>query len=115
MPIAFWFVGLLSLSLIPWVQWRRLSDPPTRRYLLPGAILIALQAVCITSALAIFGDAARVNVVYALRGMWGVGLAWIVARRWGGAEAELANSVLLTRVLGAGLLTAAVVFVIMSQ
>ena len=62
--------------------------------------------------LAQFGDAARVNVVYALRGLWGVALAWAVAHRWGGGEAALPHEVMLTRMAGALLLTAAVVLVI---
>ncbi len=115
LPIVYWIVGLLSLGMIPWVQWSKLRQPEVRRCLLAGAILIALQSVCIVLAISVFGDAARVNVIYALRGLWGVGLAWLVARIWGGAEAELGRSVLLTRLAGAGLLTIAVVLAILSR
>ena len=107
-------VGLLSLTMIPWVDFSLLRNPPIRRLLLPGAALIALQAVCITFAVANFGDAARINVVYALRGLWSVLFAWIAAKIWGGAEAELDSVGLLTRLVGAVLLTTAVVLVITS-
>lgn len=115
LPIVFWMVGLLSLLMIPWVEWPKLRDRKVRKFLIPGATMIALQSICIVLTVAMFGDAARVNVVYALRGLWGVGLAWMVARIWGGAEAELSRSVILTRLAGACLLTLAVVFAILSK
>ena len=80
--------------------------------LIAGSILIALQAICIVVAVGLFGDAARVNVVYALRGLWGVALAWLVAWKWGGAEAEHSRSTMILRVTGASILTTAVILVI---
>jgi drug/metabolite transporter (DMT)-like permease len=115
LPLVYAIVGLLSLCMIPWVEWSKLRKRSVRRYLIPGATMFALQSVCIVVTVAVYGDAARVNVVYALRGLWGVGLAWLVARTWGGAEAELERSVLLTRFAGALLLTSAVVLAIFSQ
>ena len=102
-------VGLLSLGLVPWVQWSKLREPAVLALLVPGALLIALQAVCIVVTLSVFGDAARVNVVYALRGLWAVVLAWAASKIWGGSEALLGPKAWLTRLLGAGFLTAAVI------
>ncbi len=115
LPIVYAIVGVLSLGMIPWVDWSKLRQPKVRRCLFAGATLISLQAICIVMAVAVFGDAARVNVVYAMRGLWGVGLAWIAARIWGGGEAELGRKVLLTRLIGAAMLTTAVVFAILSN
>jgi len=112
LPLTYWMVGLFSLGMIPWVQWQPLKKRQLQKLVIPGAFLMACQAICIVLALAVFGDAARVNVVYSLRGLWAVGLAWIVAKIWGGAEAELSRGHLLTRLGGAGLLTAAVVLAI---
>tara|TARA_R110002049_G_scaffold2750_9_gene22360 strand:- start:28615 stop:29490 length:876 start_codon:yes stop_codon:yes gene_type:complete len=114
LPIVYWIVGVLSLPMIRWVDWAKLSDPKLRWYFIFGSLLVALQALCIVVAVGVFGDAARVNVVYALRGLWGVGLAWAVARIWGGAERELGSRVMLTRAAGAAVLTAAVVLAILS-
>lgn len=112
LPIAYAMVGLFSLAFLPAFQVRALQDPKLRLLLFAGGFLIATQAVCIVFTLATFGDAARVNVVYALRGMWGVALAWLAARIWGGSEASLPRSVMTARLIGACLLTAAVVLAI---
>jgi drug/metabolite transporter (DMT)-like permease len=115
LPIVYAFVAVLSLGMLPWVDWSKVRTGATRRSLFGGAALVALQSLCIVLAVAEFGDAARINVVYALRGLWGVGLAWLVAKKWGGAEAELDRTMLVVRLCGAVLLTAAVILVILSQ
>lgn len=112
LPISFWFVALFSLGLIPWIDLGSLRKPEIAANLWPGSVLLALQAICIVFTLSVFGDAARVNVVYALRGLWGVTLAWWVAKRWGGNEESLSRGVLLTRLSGAALLTLAVALAI---
>ena len=115
LPTAFWIVALLSLGMLPWVQWQEFRNRSVLKLLIPASLLIAFQALCIILAVAIFGDAARINVVYSLRGMWGVGLAWGAAVIWGGSEADLAKSAMLTRALGAILLTVAVVLAILAR
>ncbi len=106
LPIVYAFVAVLSLGMLPWVDWSTVRTAGARRSLLFGAVLFAMQSLCIVLAVAEFGDAARINVVYALRGLWGVALAWLIAKKWGGAEAELDRSMLLLRRV---LLTAAVI------
>ncbi|MBL6724765.1 MAG: EamA/RhaT family transporter [Rubripirellula sp.] len=115
LPIVYWMVGLSSLPLIPRLPWREIRQPKILFPLSAGALLISLQAICIVSALAVFGDAARVNVVYSLRGLWGVLLAWAVAKRWGGSEADHTHRTMLTRLAGAIILAAAVALVVLSE
>ena len=115
LPISYWFVAVFSLVFWPWFQRPRTWNPHDKSVLLAGTLLIALQALCIVFTLSTFGDAARVNVVYALRALWGVVLAWAVAKRWGGSEATLPSAILLTRFVGAGLLTFAVILVIVAS
>ena len=112
LPITYAMVGVTSLAMMPWIDFQALRKPKPRMLMLAGAALFAAQAICIVFTLAEFGDAARVNVVYTLRGLWGVALAWAAAKIWGGAEAELNRGQLMTRVAGAIMLTAAVILVI---
>ena len=113
LPVVYWIVGVAALFLLPWVDFKPCKNRSVAGLLVAGSILIALQAICIVVAVGLFGDAARVNVVYALRGLWGVALAWLVARKWGGAEAEHARSTMLLRIAGATVLTTAVILVIL--
>ena len=112
LPVVYWIVGLAALLLLPWVDFKPCKKRSTAGLLMSGSILISLQAICIVVAVGVFGDAARVNVVYALRGLWGVALAWLVARKWGGAEAEHSRFTMILRFVGASILTTAVILVI---
>ncbi|MCH1495061.1 MAG: EamA/RhaT family transporter [Rubripirellula sp.] len=115
LPIVYWIVGLSSLPLLPKLPWQEIRK---RRVFVPlaaGSLLISLQAICIVSTLAIYGDAARVNVVYSLRGLWGVVLAWAVAKRWGGAEADHSGRTMVARLVGAIILAGAVALVVLSE
>lgn len=113
LPVVYWIVGIAALLLLPWVDFKPCRQRSTAVLLVSGSTLIALQAICIVLAVGVFGDAARVNVVYALRGLWGVALAWLVAWKWGGAEAEHSRLTMILRVIGASILTTAVILVIL--
>ncbi len=115
-PISFWFVGLYSMALIPWCTLRvRQLQNDHWVSLITGGVLFATQAGFLVYALSVFGDAARVNVVYALRGLWGVLFAWLFAKRFDGNEQHLPTSIMLTRLVGATFLVAAVIIVIVSS
>lgn len=79
-------------------------------YLLVGASLLGVQSVVIISAIGYFGDAAGANVVYSSRGLWGLGLLWLVGHWFHNQElVGRGRKVVLARVAGAGLIAAAVV------
>ncbi len=110
LPVAFAATGLFSLIFLPWVDRPgKLRQLDAVSPMLFGTFLMAVQAVSMSYALATYGDATRVNIVYALRGLWGVLLAWMLARWFYSNESLLAPRIMLVRLLGAGLLTAAVV------
>ena len=109
LPILFWVGALASLAYLPLIDHSKWKTPGLKLPLFTGTLCIGLQALCIVCTLAYFGDAARVNVVYALRGLWGVVLAWMFASRFDMQEQHLSRNTMLTRLMGAILLTAAVI------
>ena len=113
LPIMFWFVAIGSSVFLIGLQSEKFKIPSVRRVLLVGGMLIGMQAVCIVFTLSAFGDAPRVNVVYSMRGIWGVLLAWAAALIWGGSEANVTRKVMLFRLGGAMLITISVVIAIL--
>lgn len=104
---------VLSLGFLPKVDSpRQIRKLRAGRLMLGGTGLMAIQAMSMVYSLSRFGDAARINIVYSLRGLWGVLLAWALAGWLGNAEARLSRSVMLQRLGGALLLTAALVLAV---
>lgn len=105
LPIAFAFAALFSLTFV------RLADRPAElrqrgviRPLAIGCVLMAVQAVGMTVTLGLYGDATRVNIVYSLRGLWGVLLTWFLARHLVGSENTPSNRTMTMRLIGAVLI-----------
>tara|TARA_R100000789_G_scaffold98335_1_gene102026 strand:+ start:9674 stop:10591 length:918 start_codon:yes stop_codon:yes gene_type:complete len=113
LPIVYWMVAVFSVVLLKGFQLHVVKDSSLRLPLIAGSVLIAFQAIFIVSTLSLFGDATRVNIVYATRGLWGVLFAWATAMKWGGAEAKVPVRLMLLRLSGAVLLTAAVILALL--
>lgn len=110
LPVVFLSTGLFSCGVLPWADRpERLRKLKVLKPMMIGSLLIAVQAISMSYALGQYGDAARVNIVYALRGLWAVALAWLLARAFGGAEARHSTAIMLLRLAGAVLLTLSVV------
>jgi len=110
LPVMFVFASLFSFTLLPWVNGiAKLKSVHALRPMFFGTILMALQAMGMTIALSQFADATRVNIVYALRGLWAILFAWLLAHSFEGGERHAATSIMLRRAAGALLLTGAVV------
>ncbi len=114
-PVAYWMVGVLSLGLLPWIDSPKklLVNKMAWKSLVIGSTLVAVQAMFLVYAIAQYGDAARINVVYSLRGLWGVLFAWLLASWFGGSEKNTATTIMLARLGGALLLVAAVAFTVL--
>ena len=114
-PVSYWFVGFFSLVLLPWVDSpkRLLRDGRAWKSLLIGSVLVAVQAMFLVYAISQHGDAARINVIYSLRGLWGVLFAWMLSGWFGGGERSTASKIMLARMGGALLLVLAVVLTVM--
>lgn len=109
-PVLFASCALFSLILLPWItSWSDLRQQGSLRPMLSGSLLMAGQAICMSIALSAFGNATQVNIIYALRGMWAVVLGWLLAKHFQGGERHLPAAVLISRALGAILLTAAAI------
>ena len=110
LPIAFGFAALFSLAFV------RLADRPSElrqrgviRPLAIGCVLMAIQAIGMTVTLGLYGDATRVNIVYTLRGLWGVLLTWMLARHFAHTASLPGNRTMLMRLVGAVLIGVSVV------
>ena len=113
LPIAFAFAALLSLAFL------RLANCPRelnhRSVIVPlsvGCIFMTLQAIVMTFTLASWGDPTRVNIVYSLRGLWGVLLSWALSRWLKLAQQQPSNKVMFARLVGAILIGVSVVIAI---
>ena len=110
LPIAFAFAAFFALAFIS------LADRPAdlrQKAVLPllaaGALLMSLQAIGMTVTLGLFGDATRVNIVYSLRGLWGVLLTWLLAQQVDGAGSGPSHRTMVMRLIGAVLIGISVV------
>ncbi len=115
LPISFCISAVLSLGFLPMTNFGAAKKLSISLPLIFGAMLIGLQALCIVYALSQYGDAARVNIVYALRALWGVVLAWAFARVLQSGEMQVTRKVMLVRLAGAVILTLAVIATVFFQ
>lgn len=113
LPLGFGFAALFSLCFLP------LADGPIRlkqlgvlRPLGIGSVLMSIQAVGMTLTLGLFGDATRVNIVYSLRGLWGVLLTWIVAHHFEKGDQVPSHRVMSQRLAGAVLIGISVIIAV---
>ncbi len=113
LPLLFWALALFSLGLIPFFRapLREISRPAWN-WLLPGALVLALQAASMTYAVAVFGEATAVNVVYSSRGLWSVVAVWLIGHWFRNEEQHLGAAVLRRRLGGALLMLAAIGLVV---
>ena len=78
-----------------------------------GSLLMSVQAIGMTFTLAKFGDATRVNIVYSLRGIWGVLITWwLLSSLRKRSETDVvgpSTRVMTMRMIGAVMIGAAVV------
>ncbi len=114
LPLGFGCVAFFSLGLIPLFQAPLRRVPSAAwRWLAPGSILLALQAASMAYTLGTHGRATVANILYSTRGLWSV-LAVGLLGAWLGTadEQKLPRAIFRRRLLGSGLLLAAVALVI---
>ncbi len=114
LPAMFGVVALLSFGLVPFFSAPLRAVPRAAwPWLAGGCVLLALQAGSMAYALGVFGDATAVNIVYSARGLWSVAAVWLVGHWFANEEQRLAPAVLRARLIGAGLMLAAISLVVL--
>lgn len=114
LPLTFGLVAVFSVGLVPFFQAPlRAIRPAAWRWLAPGAVLLALQAVSMAYSLGTYGRATAANILYSTRGLWSV-LAVGLLGAWLGTagEQKLPRGVFRLRLIGSGLMLVAVALVL---
>lgn len=114
LPLLFGLVAVFSLGLIPvFAAPLRTIPGAAWRWLAPGAVLLAVQAAGMAWTLGVHGRATATNILYGTRGLWSV-LAVGLLGAWLGTAGErrLERAVFRRRLLGAGMMLAAVALVV---
>ena len=110
LPVVFIAALIISFGLLPWVDRpKRLKEHGALGWMLAGTCLMGLQSLSISYGLAAYGKAAEMNIVYSLRGLWGVLLAWMLAKWLHTNEGWLPRRTMVQRLLGAIVLVSAVI------
>ncbi len=112
-PAMFGFAALYSLALIPAFSaplWK--MDAQAWRWVGGGSVLMALNNAGIVLAIGVWGGATAVNIVFSARGLVSVAAVWAIGHWFESREQHLAPGVLRNRLLGAGLMLAAIVLVL---
>jgi drug/metabolite transporter (DMT)-like permease len=113
LPLVFLLAAIMSLAFLPLAD--RPSQLKRREVWVPlslGAMFMAVQAIGMTFTLATWGDPTRVNIVYSLRGLWGVLLTWALSRYLKIAQQRPSNKIMLARLWGAMLIGVSVIIAI---
>ena len=112
-PAMFLTVGLLSWTLVPCFRESLFAMPAqTWQWLLPGAVLLSFQALGIAFSIMTFGEATRVNILYASRGVWAVVFIWAIGHWFGNEERSHGHTVMARRLAGSILLLFAIFLVL---
>ncbi len=112
-PLAFGLVAVFAVGFVPF--FRDPLQTMTRaawRWLVPGAVLLSLQALCIAYALSTYGSATAVNVVYSLRGIMSIVLVISVGSFFGNVEGSAGSAVMTRRLISGALIFIAVLLVL---
>jgi len=128
-PLMFGSVGLFSMVFVPRLMSERESTrrddsygflaardaflTPSLPWLLVGALLLAVQALAMYSAIGIFGSATMTNILYGSRCLWSVLLVWFL----GSIDSDISavrhhRGVILRRLIGSVLLLGAMALVL---
>ena len=115
-PLLFGTLALLGLGIVAWHGRELLRVPAGAwKWLAAASAATVAQAMLVTFSIALWRDATGVNVVYALRGLWGLALVWGVGHWFGNTERRDTGSwVMGFRLAGAVLILGAVILAVLA-
>lgn len=125
-PLMFGAMGVLSLVYLPSLLKQPIRSPShssqgfhlgypkaSLPWLFGGALLLAIQALAMYSAIGLHGSATLTNILYGSRCLWSVLLVWIFGAMAGDSSTgEDRPSIMVRRLLGALLLLGAMALVL---
>ncbi|MBE34067.1 MAG: hypothetical protein CMI16_00625 [Opitutaceae bacterium] len=112
-PPYFMLVGIYSFGLLKFARGGlRGMSSKAWMWLLPGALLNALNNAGIGITLGVWGQATAVNIVYSSRGLFGVLLVWLAGHWFANKEREAGGGAFAARALGAVAMIAAIAMVL---
>ena len=118
-PLAMACAGVYSIPLIVLSRRAGLPTAPASAsgraytpYLTAGAISFAGQGLMFITSITLFRQATVANVLYSSRGLWSVVAVWGIGHWFSNREQHLGARVLVWRLVGAILMMAAIVMVL---
>jgi len=112
-PAMFGWVALYSLVLVPMFSAPLRAMPGQAwRWVGIGSALMAVNNAGIVFAIGIWGGATAVNIVYSVRGLVSVVAVWAIGHWFHSQEQHHDPAVLRNRLVGAALMLAAIVLVL---
>lgn len=113
-PPMFLLVGLLSCAFVPFFRAPLTAMPANAwRWVGPGAGLLAVNNAVFVLAIVLAGGATVANIIYSVRGLFSVVAVWAIGHWFTNDEKHLGARVLRLRLVGAGLMVAAIVLVLL--
>jgi drug/metabolite transporter (DMT)-like permease len=113
-PAMMLVCGVASLPLIFLFEKTKPSLlEGSHRMLLGACLTYALQVVCMLTALAALGHATTVNIIYSVRGIFGVLAAWALGPLLGLHERHHGRAVMIRRLTAAVLIFAAILIAVL--
>jgi drug/metabolite transporter (DMT)-like permease len=107
------FVALFALGMVPrFPAPLSAIDGRAWPWLLGGSVALGFQSLVFVASVAQFGNATAANVMYSSRGLWSVVAVWLIGHWFHNREQQHAAGVLRWRLIGAGLMMAAIVLVL---
>ncbi|HWA24219.1 MAG TPA: DMT family transporter [Lacunisphaera sp.] len=113
LPAMFLFNALYTFAFVPFFRAPlRALDRRAWTWTLGGAVVLALNNAGIALAIAVWRTATAINILYSLRGLISIVLVWAIGHWFHNEEKHLAPRVFRFRLVGAGLMLAAIVLVL---